>query len=141
MSHGINSVILLGYLGANPVVGQSGSGVVYAQFRLACNQAWKDGSGNRHQRTDWFRVVAFNGLATTLDRLQTGDQVAVSGRLQSKVYEDRQGVKRTVVEIVATTVEFLRLKDRPAAGEPEPAGAADDEPFGDGYEGGDDIPY
>jgi single-strand DNA-binding protein len=141
MSNGINSVILLGYLGADPVVGQSGSGVVYAQFSLACKQSWKDGSGNRRQRTDWFRVVAFNGLATTLGRLQTGDQVAVSGRLQSKVYEDRQGVKRTVVEIVATTVEFLRLKDRPAAGEPEPAAADAGEPFGEGYGDDDDIPF
>jgi single-strand DNA-binding protein len=138
---GINSVVIHGNLGADPVVKESGKGVTYAQFSMACNQVWKDRDGNRRERADWFRVVAFNGLAATLARLQKGDQVAVAGRLQSRVYKDDLGVNRTVVEIVATTVEFLRLKDRPVGGEPELTGAVDGEPFGDGYEGDDEIAF
>jgi single-strand DNA-binding protein len=134
----INSVSIVGNLGAAPVVGQSQNGVDYAQFNLACNQSWRVKGGDLKKRTDWFRVVAFNGLAKTLARLDKGDQVAVSGRLQSQTYE-KDGVSRTVVEIVATTVQFLRLKDRAAAGEGEDAGATGVEPLGAGYD--DDIPF
>jgi single-strand DNA-binding protein len=143
MSNGINSVVLVGYLGAAPVVGESKGGVNYAQLNLACNQSWKVKGGDLKKRTDWFRVVAFNGLAKTLARLDKGDQIAVSGRLQSKTYQDKQGVSRTVVEIVATTVQFLRLKDRAAAGEREDAEATGVESFGAGYdeETDEDIPF
>ena len=136
----INSVVIHGNLGADPVVKESGKGVTYAQFSMACNQVWKDGSGNPRERADWFRVVAFNGLAATLARLQKGDQVAVAGRLQSRVYKDDLGVNRTIVEIVATTVEFLRLKDRPAGSPPE-GGGASVEPLGEGYDETEDIPF
>ena len=92
MSNSINSVNILGYLGGNPNVGVSQGGVASAQLSLGCNQSWKDRGGNPQKRTDWIRVVAFNGLATSLARLQKGDQVAVSGRLQSKIYKDKEGV-------------------------------------------------
>jgi single-strand DNA-binding protein len=135
----VNIVSMIGYLGADPVVEVSNSGVTYARFSLACNQAWKASNGDRKKRTDWFQVVAFNGLAKTLVHLRKGDQVAVGGRLQSKTYVDKHGVTRTVVEIVATTVQFLRLKDRPVAGAQDDCESSPGDDLGPGYE--DDIPF
>ena len=68
MSNSLNVVVLSGNLGADAEVKESKSGVTYARLSIAINQQWKDGEENR-KRTDWIRVVAFNGLAKTLTRL------------------------------------------------------------------------
>ncbi len=111
----INSVTLTGYLGAAPDI-QESRGTTFARFRMATNAVWT-ANGERRERTDWHQVVAFNGLAKSLAHLAKGDQVAVHGRLQTSQWE-RDGQKRTTVEIVASEVEFLRLKDRAPAAEP-----------------------
>jgi single-strand DNA-binding protein len=136
----LNVAALIGNLGAAPVIGESKSGVVYAQFSIAINQRWKDRGGESRERTDWIRVVAFNGLAKTLGRLDKGDQVAVHGRLQSQTYMDRRsGEKRTVVEVVALSVDFLRLKNRPADTDGDTE--LDLESPGADYADVDDIPF
>jgi single-strand DNA-binding protein len=127
MSNSINTVTLTGYLGGAPEGGES-RGVNYAHFSMATSLTYRDGQNQRIERTDWHRVVAFGSLAMTLARLGKGDRVAVHGRLQSSNYTDSQGVKRTSVEVIASKVEFLRLKDRDDAA---PATAEDD----------DDIPF
>jgi single-strand DNA-binding protein len=134
-SKSINVVVLTGNLGKAPVIAQSKGGVIYAHFSLATNLRYKDSEGERRERTDWHRVVAFNGLAETLDRLSTGDRVAVQGRLQSNTYEDREGKKRTLIEVIAETIQFLSLKY------PD-ADTLEAEPVGDdGGDWGDDIPF
>jgi single-strand DNA-binding protein len=133
MSYSINRVTVIGNLGNDPQTGVGkNSGVAWASFRLACNESWKDVSGEVHKRTDWVQVVAFNGLAKSLARLASGDQVAVDGRLRSREYVDR-GQKRTVVEILATTVQFL--KDRPVDDVPAETAAGANLPEDD------DIPF
>jgi single-strand DNA-binding protein len=104
----MNSVQLIGNLGATPEIKES-KGTTYARFRLAINQRWVDGEGNRQQRTDWIQVAAFNGLAKSLESLTTGDRVAVVGRLHTSTYE-RDGETRTSVEVHAQVVEFLKVK-------------------------------
>jgi single-strand DNA-binding protein len=104
----MNSTQLIGNLGAAPEIKES-KGTLYARFRLAINQRWIDGEGNKQQRTDWIQVVAFNGLAKSLEALDTGDQVAVVGRLHTSSYE-RDGETRTSVEVHAQEVQFLRVK-------------------------------
>lgn len=128
----INTVTLTGNLGAAPEIRNPKSTVV-ATFSLATNLAWTNGDGERRERTDWHRVVAFNGLAKTLEQLGKGDQVAVQGRLQTRHYV-KDGETRTVVEVVASQVEFLRLRSRsntaaPAAEPPAPQPEDDDIPF------------
>ena len=114
MSTSINTVTLTGYLGNAPEV-QESKGVTFAHFSLATALSYKDGKGNRVERTDWHRIVAFGALAKTLAQLGKGDRVAVHGRLQTNSYTDSESVKRTTVEVVAGQVEFLRLKDRDEA--------------------------
>jgi single-strand DNA-binding protein len=111
MSNSINTVTLTGYLGNAPEAGES-KGVNYAHFSMATSLTYRDAKNNKIERTDWHRVVAFGPLAKTLAKLGKGDRVAVIGRLQSHTYTDGEGVKRTSVEVVASQVEFLRLKDR-----------------------------
>ena len=135
MSYSINRVIVIGNLGGDPQTGfGKKSGVAWASFRLASNESWKDAGGEVKKRTDWFQVVAFNGLAKTLSRLASGDGVAVEGRLRSRDYVVN-GEKRSAVEILATNVRFLSLKDRqgdetPAAPDSSLAQPEDDDiPF------------
>jgi single-strand DNA-binding protein len=138
-SKNINVVVLTGNLGKAPVIKQGRSGVTYAYFNLATNLRYKDSQGEKHERTDWHRIVAFNGLAETLARLGKGDEVAVHGRLQSNTFEDREGKKRTVIEVVAETIQFLNLKNRDEVGEEDsPAGDAGEE-FEESED--DDIPF
>jgi single-strand DNA-binding protein len=125
-SKSINLVFLIGHLGAAPEIGESKNGVAYAKFSMATNNSWKDARGDRQERTDWHRVVAFNGLAKTLAQLGTGDKVGVQGRLKTDSYE-KDGVRHTSVEIVANQIQFLVLKGRDVA----PAESVED----------DDIPY
>jgi single-stranded DNA-binding protein len=70
----MNSVQLIGNLGASPEINES-KGTTYARFRLAINQRWVDGEGKKQQRADWIQVAAFNGLAKSLEALGKGDQV------------------------------------------------------------------
>ena len=109
----MNSVILTGYLGNAPVLGGEG-GTTYARLSLAITTRYKKEDGERAERTDWFLVVAFDAVAKSLAILGKGDFVGVVGRLRSKTWE-KDGVNRTTVEVVAQSVEFLRLKDREAA--------------------------
>ena len=112
MSNSINTVTLTGYLGGNPEV-QESKGVTYAHFSMATSLTYRDGKNNKVERTDWHRVVAFGSLAKTLARLGKGDRVAVHGRLQSNTYTpEGGGDKRTTVEVVASQIEFLRLKEK-----------------------------
>ena len=135
MSNSINRVTVTGNLGDDPRTGESKSGRAWASIRLACNRSWKDAGGQARTRTDWFPVVAFNGLAKSLSHLAKGDQIAVDGHLQSREYTDGEGKKRTVVEIVAEEVQFLRLKDRPVDDGPAEPAAGGNPPEDD------DIPF
>lgn len=118
----MNSVILTGHLGSKPTI-ETSKGVTFARLSLATRHVFKDAAGDRQERTDWHRIVAFNGLAESLATLKTGDRIAVRGRLQTKVYE-KEGDRRTSVEIVAAEIEFLFSRGRKA----DDAAAADNGP-------------
>ena len=110
----MNSVILTGYLGNAPTLGGE-SGTSYARFSLAVSTRYKKEDGERAERTDWLQVVAFDGVAKSLADLGKGDLVGVVGRLRTNTWE-KDGVARSAVEVVAQSVEFLRLKkEREAA--------------------------
>jgi single-strand DNA-binding protein len=109
----MNNVTLTGYLGNAPALGGE-DGTSYARFSLAVTTRYKKEDGERAERTDWFQVVAFDGVAKSLAILGKGDLVGIVGRLRSNTWE-KDGVSRTTFEVVAQNVEFLRLKDREAA--------------------------
>ena len=109
MSSGsVNKVILIGHLGADPDLQYTPSGKAVAKLSVATNQRWIDPSGNPQQRTDWHRVVAWDRLAETCAKyLAKGRQVFVEGRLQNRSYDDKDGNKRYICEVVAHHVQFL----------------------------------
>ena len=106
----INKVIVIGNLGAAPVVrALPNSGQNVANFSLATTERFTDRNGAKQQRTEWLRVVAFGRLAETCERfLSKGRQVYVEGRLTTRQYEAKDGSgKRYRTEIIARQIRFL----------------------------------
>jgi len=105
---GINKVLLIGRLGADPEIKTVGSGQQVARLSLATSENWTDKEGQKQERTEWHRVVVWGKLAELCGRfLSKGRQVYVEGRLQTRSWEDQGGAKRYTTEIVASTVQFL----------------------------------
>lgn len=102
MAGSINKVILVGNLGRDPEVRQSGSGQKIVSFSVATSDVWKGKNGERQERTEWHRVVIFNQvLADVVERyVKKGSKVYIEGALQSRKWTDGSGVEKTVTEVV-----------------------------------------
>src|SRR5260221_14625598 len=110
MAMAINKVIVIGNLGANPVIrALPNSGQNVANFSLATTERFTDRSGTKQQHTEWHRVVAFGPLADTCQRfLSKGRQVYIEGRLTTRQYEAKAGSgRRYRTDIVALQTRFL----------------------------------
>ena len=107
----INKVILIGRLGADPELKYMPSGDPVANFNLATNESYRDKDGNTQEKTEWHRIVAFKRLAEICgEYLKKGSQVYIEGRIQSRSWEDKNGVKRYTTEIIAYTMQMLGKK-------------------------------
>lgn len=112
-SRGVNKVILVGNLGADPEVRTSPNGTVVTNLRLATSEAWKDQQGQLQERTEWHRVVIFGRTAEVArDYLRKGAKVYIEGSLRTSSYE-KNGEKRYSTDIVANEMQML---DRSGAG-------------------------
>lgn len=99
----INKVILVGNLGADPVVSNTQNGAKVVNLRLATSDSWKDkATGERKEKTEWHRVVIFNSaLADTAERyLRKGSKVYIEGQLQTRSWKDNTGADRYTTEVV-----------------------------------------
>jgi single-strand DNA-binding protein len=104
----VNKVILVGNLGRDPELRYTQSGQAVVNFTLATNENYTKKSGEREERTEWHRVIAWARTAELCaEYLAKGRTVYVEGRLQTREWEDREGQKRRTTEIVAQTVQFL----------------------------------
>ncbi|MBS1961068.1 MAG: single-stranded DNA-binding protein [Bdellovibrionales bacterium] len=104
----VNKVILVGRLGQNPEVRYTPSGSAVANFSVATNEAWTDKSGQKQERTEWHRIVVWGKLAELCSQyLAKGRQCYVEGRLQTREWTDKDGVKKYSTEVQAQTVQFL----------------------------------
>jgi single-strand DNA-binding protein len=104
----LNKVMLIGHLGKDPEVRYTANGLAVANFSLATNESWKDQDGNVQERTEWHNIVMWSKLAEIAGEwLKKGKQVYLEGRLQTRSYDDKNGVKRYVTEIVATDMIML----------------------------------
>lgn len=104
----VNKVILIGRLGADPEIRYTPSGAEVATFRIATSESWTNKSGEKEERTEWHRIVAWRGLAKICgEYLNKGKLVYVEGRLRTRSWEDRDGNKRTTTEIEATDMKML----------------------------------
>lgn len=116
----MNKVILIGNLTRDPELRTTRSGTSVCSFTIAVNRNYTDANGER--QADFITVQTWRGLAENCAQyLGKGRKVAVVGSLQSRTYEDKDGNKRTVSEVIAAEVEFLGAKsDEPAAAPPPP---------------------
>lgn len=107
----MNKVILIGNLTRDPELSETNSGIAVCRFGLAVNRQYSSSDGERE--TDFFQVTAWRGTGENVARYcKKGHKVAVVGSIQMRNYEDREGVKRTAVDIVAQDVEFLTQRAR-----------------------------
>ncbi len=104
---GVNKVILVGRLGADPEVRYTPGGAAVANFRMATSENWtKD--GEKQERTEWHKIVAFGKLGEICgEYLAKGKQVYIEGRIQTRSWEDKDGNKRWMTEIVANNMQML----------------------------------
>jgi single-strand DNA-binding protein len=121
MATNVNRTELVGNLGNDPETRISATGTTVTTASIAVHTSYKQGEEWK-ERTDWFRLVAFGEAAEYLASYRKGERIAVAGRLQSSEYTDREGVKRTSVEVVVLRSDPAPLPRRaePAAAEPEP---------------------
>jgi single-strand DNA-binding protein len=104
----LNQVSLIGNVGKKPELRFASSGYAVARFSVATDDSWIDKAGERQQRTQWHRIVAWGGLADTIsEHLDGGRQVHVQGVLRTRDWTDAKGVKRSTTEVYATRVLFL----------------------------------
>lgn len=136
---GVNKVILVGNLGADPEIRYTPSGTAVANFNIATSENWTNKEGKKETKTEWHKIVTFGKLAEICgEYLSKGKQIYVEGRIQTRQWDDRDGNKRYTTEIVANTMQMLgRPGDKPQespqeeppqAGEPAPP-ELDDVPF------------
>lgn len=108
MARGVNKVILIGNLGADPEMKYTAGGTAMCKFRLATSEQFRDRDGNNQERTEWHKVVVWAKLAEICGQyLSKGRQVYVEGSLQTRSWDDQDGNKRFMTEVVAREVQFL----------------------------------
>lgn len=135
---GVNKVILIGNLGKDPELRVTQSGASVCQLNIATTRVWFDKQNQKQEDTEWHRVVVWGKQAENCNQyLSKGRQCYVEGRLQTRSYDDKDGVKRYSTEVVADTVQFLSGGTGSSEG-PRDAGPRDWEPSAPGD---DDVPF
>ena len=125
----LNKVMVIGTLGADPEMRFAPSGSPVTTFRIASSRTFTTKDGEKKQETEWFTVVTWDKLAENCNQfLSKGRKAYVEGRLKTRSWEDKEGVKRYATEIIASQVIFL---DRSAGAAPPPEEAE---------EGGEGVP-
>ncbi len=144
---GVNKAILVGHLGADPEMRHTQSGTAVTSFRLATTERFKDRNGERQERTEWHRVVAWAKLAEICNTyLRKGKQVYVEGRIQTRQWEDKSGTTRYTTEIVANNMVMLGRagdagNDVPSQDFPDKDPVAQPSGSGGGKSDDDDLPF
>jgi single-strand DNA-binding protein len=110
---GVNKVILVGNLGKDPEVRYTPGGQAVANFNIATNENWTDKAGQKQERTEWHRIVVWGKQAELCaEYLSKGRQVYLEGRLQTREWNNKEGVKQYTTEVVANQVVFLSGGER-----------------------------
>lgn len=144
---GINKVILVGNLGKDPEVRHLEGNVSVAKFSLATTEFYKNKDGNRVETTEWHNIVMWRGLADSAEKiLKKGSLVYIEGKIRTRNYDDKDGHKRYITEIVADTMTLLNRKsDGDGNHTGEYAKSSDsssvDAGASMGNEPGDDLPF
>ena len=126
MARGINKVILIGNLGADPETRAMPSGTTVANLRVATSESWRDKqTGEQQERTEWHRVALFGRLAEIAgEYLRKGSQVYIEGSLRTRKWQDKQGNERYSTEVVGNDLQMLGGRSGAAAGAPSSGASA-----------------
>lgn len=132
---GLNKVILVGNLGKDPEVRHLEGGVAVANFSLATSESFKDKSGQRVEQTEWHNIVVWRALAEAAEKyLKKGMTIYLEGKLRTRSWDDKEGHKRYITEIVGDTFTIINRKDNNAS-------SGDDTGVSTGHKTGDDLPF
>ena len=136
----VNKVVLVGHLGGDPETRYTPSGAAVANFNMATNESWRDANGELQDKTEWHRCVMFGKSAELAgELLKKGQLVYLEGKLQTRNWEDKDGVKRYTTEIVCDIFTMLgRRMDN--SGQTTPVAAGDDKDVAAGDDE-DDLPF
>ena len=106
----VNKVILIGNLGSDPELAYFPSGTAFTNFSLATERVWRDANGDKQERTDWHRISARGKLAeNTTKYCKKGSKIYLEGSLQTRSWEDKDGIKHYITEVVADRIEFISI--------------------------------
>ena len=131
----VNKVVLVGHLGGDPETRFTPSGAAVANFNLATNESWKDANGELQDKTEWHRCVMFGKSAELAgELLKKGQLVYMEGKLQTRNWEDKDGIKRYTTEVVCDMFTMLgRKMDSDSNQQAAPASTSNDDE--------DDLPF
>ena len=111
MGRGLNKIMIIGYLGRDPEMRFSPTGKSVANFSIACDRSWNSQDGEEHTETEWFNIIAWDSLAEMSKKyLKKGSHTYIEGRLQSRSWQDSDGIQHKTIEIVAR--DILLLSDK-----------------------------
>jgi len=130
----VNKVVLVGHLGGDPETRFTPSGAAVANFNIATNESWKDANGELQDKTEWHRCVMFGKTAELAgELLKKGQLVYMEGKLQTRNWEDKDGIKRYTTEVVCDMFTMLgRKMDTDNSQQAAPTSNSDEE---------DDLPF
>ena len=142
---GVNKVILVGNLGANPELRYTAGQQAVANLRLATTERWTDKNGQKQEATEWHRVVVWGKQAEIAGQYLTkGRQIFVEGSIRTRQWQDQQGQKRYTTEIVARNIQMLGSRSDRPADDMAPATVPADDALPEEFASGgpdDDIPF
>lgn len=134
--------ICVGRIGKDPEVRRLESGIAVAKTSLAVSESYKDKDGNKQEKTQWLNLVMWRNLAEVAEKyVKKGQLVFIEGKVETREYEDKDGVKRYLTEIICSELKMLERKDsdngQPSQAHQEPVGAIGDVPDSPS----DDLPF
>ena len=139
----VNKAILVGNLGKDPELRYTPSGRAVATFSLATNRRWSSQDGQKQEQTTWHNIVAWGRQAEVMkEYLRKGQQVYIEGRIDNRSYDDKEGNKRYISEVVVESFSFIGSREGGGGGGASAGGAPPPEfPPPESGGGDDDLPF
>jgi len=138
----VNKAIIIGRLGRDPELRTTPSGKSVTSFSVATTNRWKDQNGQNQESTEWHNIVLWGRQAELAkEYLAKGRQVYIEGRIQTRNYQDKDGVQRYRTEIIGQTMQFLDSKGGSTSDYTPPSPPPSDEPPFDNNVEDDDLPF